>query len=79
MAVQPVPLRVAPCRDLCDWGPTRASDGVRRLFACTGCGSQWARGEPWSPRQADGSWPPGVTEELASTAPAAGAVDSPDS
>jgi hypothetical protein len=57
-------LASSPCRQLCEWGPTRAShDGVP-VFACTGCGSQWVRTEPWAPRQADGSWPPGVREEL---------------
>ena len=66
--VLPVPLRVAPCRTLCDWGPTRAREGGRRLFACTGCGAQWASSEPWTPRQLDGSWPPGVREELAAAA-----------
>ena len=69
-------LAVRPCRQLCDWGPTpRRHDGLP-LFACTGCGSQWVRTEPWSPRQADGSWPPGVREELLSTAPAADAAGS---
>ena len=57
-------LTVSPCRRLCSWGPTRATYDGLPLFACGGCGSQWVRTEPWSPRQADGSWPPGVREEL---------------
>ena len=61
-------LRVSPCRQLCDWGPTKAPDdqlpGALPLFACSGCGSQWVRTQPWAPRQADGSWPPGVREQL---------------
>lgn len=58
-------LAVHPCRSLCQWAATgERSDGLP-LFACAGCGSQWVRTEPWSPRQADGTWPPGVREELA--------------
>lgn len=57
-------LVIAACRDLCDWRPSRATRGDRRLFACTGCGSQWTRRELWAPRQADGSVPAGVREEL---------------
>ena len=69
-----MPLRVSPCLTLCDWGPTRASLDGQRLFACTGCGSQWVRTEPWTPRQADGAVPPGVREELVSTGPAEAAA-----
>jgi hypothetical protein len=72
-----VPLRVSPCRSLCDWRRTR---GAAELFACAGCGSQWARTEAWTPRQADGSWPPGVREELArpelTSGPSAGGAGS---
>ena len=68
------PLRLAPCRTLCAWGPTRVSVGGHRLFACTGCGAQWTRGEPWTPRQLDGSWPPGVREELTGEEPSAESV-----
>ena len=53
-----------PCRSLCCWGPTGQEHAGLPLFACAGCGSQWVRTEPWSPRQADGTWPPGVREEL---------------
>lgn len=58
-------LTIAPCRQLCDWRTTTATYAGKPLFACAGCGSQWVRSEPWAPRQADGSWPPGVKEELA--------------
>ena len=68
-------LAVRACRSLCDWGPTRRTLDGLTLFACAGCGSQWVRSEPWTPRQADGSWPPLVREELTS-APAAGAAGS---
>ncbi|MCW2605980.1 MAG: hypothetical protein JWO60_673 [Frankiales bacterium] len=66
-----VALRISPCRTLCDWGPTRVEQDGERLFACTGCGSQWVPSEPWTPRQADGAVPDGVRAAL-STAPAAG-------
>ncbi|HWH29712.1 MAG TPA: hypothetical protein VNU26_12230 [Mycobacteriales bacterium] len=69
-------LVVHACRSLCQWAPTGSTTGGLRLFACAGCGSEWVRTEPWSPRQADGSWPPGVREELASSGPGAGAAGS---
>lgn len=48
-------LVAAPCRSACDWAPDRDA-----LWSCAGCGTQWRPGEPWTPRQADGSWPPGL-------------------
>ena len=66
-----MPLVVSPCRRLCDWSPIGAG-----LLACGGCGSQWERGQGWTPRQADGSQPPGVAEELRRSAGAAGSADS---
>lgn len=57
-------LIASPCRDLCDWQATQTSYDGKPLIACNGCGSQWVRGEPWSPRQADGSCPPVVQEQL---------------
>ena len=69
----PVALRVSPCRQLCDWRPSRGRD---RLFACAGCGSQWVRTEPWAPRQADGTWPDGVRDELLRSARGGGAAGS---
>jgi hypothetical protein len=68
-----VPLTVSPCRTLCDWGPTGDTAGGLPLFACAGCGSEWVRTQGWSPRNADGSWPPGVREELTGGNGAAGA------
>ena len=35
------------------------------VFACTGCGSEWLRSELWTPVDADGHVPPGITAELA--------------
>jgi hypothetical protein len=57
-------LASRPCRSLCWWAPTDEQHDGLALFACAGCGSQWARTEPWAPRQADGTWPDGVREEL---------------
>lgn len=57
-------LTAHPCRSLCDWQPSRAARRELPLWACTGCGSQWDSSQGWSPRQADGSWPPGVQAEL---------------
>lgn len=56
---------IAPCRSVCDWARTKSTtpDG-RAVLACRGCGSQWVRGEPWTPAQADGSIPVAVRKEL---------------
>ena len=53
-------LAVSPCRTLCDW--TRAD--AAGLFRCGGCGSEWVATERWTPRQADGTVPAAVLEEL---------------
>jgi len=59
----PPPLAMAPCRTLCSWGPTgRLRDGLP-LFACSGCGSEWVRSEPWKPIDADGVVPEAVVTE----------------
>lgn len=71
-----MPLTVSPCRSLCDWVRTPSSYDGQALLACRGCGSQWVRGEPWTPAQADGSRPPAVLEELRRPAGAAGSGDS---
>ena len=71
-----MPLTVSACRSLCDWARTPSSYEGLPLFACRGCGSQWVRSEPWAPRQADGSWPPGVREELSAGADGAGSAGS---
>jgi hypothetical protein len=61
----PPPLAIAPCRTLCSWGPTgRQRDGLP-LFACSGCGSEWVRSEPWKPIDADGVVPQAVAVEAA--------------
>ncbi len=71
------PLVANPCRTLCDWRATRAlaADG-ERLFACTGCGSQWRAGAGWTPANADGRVPPevrAVIEEVTSARNGGGA------
>lgn len=53
-----------PCKDLCDWQPTATMRDGKPLIECNGCGSQWVRGEAWTPRQHDGSCPPAVQAEL---------------
>ncbi len=75
-------LAVHPCRNLCDWSPTRRAE----LWACAGCGSQWETRQGWTPRQADGSWPAGLREVLdrsprgdVTNARRAAAADSADS
>ena len=73
-----MPLAVSPCRRLCDWAAVTAAraDGSARRFACRGCGSEWERGQGWTPQQADGSRPAGIAEELRRPADAAGSADS---
>jgi hypothetical protein len=71
-----VPLTVAACRSLCDWTRTPAVQDGQPLFACRGCGSQWLRGERWTPCQADGSVPREVLAELKRPADAAGSANS---
>ena len=58
------PVVSQPCRSLCWWAATGGEHDGLPLFACAGCGSQWVRSEPWAPRQADGTWPDGVREQL---------------
>ncbi len=57
-------LKSAPCQDKCNWGPTDEVYEDKPLFACGSCGSQWVRTESWTPKQLDGSVPPGVKEEV---------------
>jgi hypothetical protein len=57
-------LAVHPCRELCDWVATKASYAQEGKLACRGCGSEWVRSEPWTPRQADGTVPESVREAL---------------
>lgn len=57
-------LAISPCRNLCDWTATPTPRDTVALFRCGGCGSEWVRSERWTPRQADGTVPPAVLEEL---------------
>lgn len=52
-----MPLVVAPCRSLCSWSAVRGPVPTADLFACSGCGSQWAPDQEWTPVQADGAVP----------------------
>ena len=57
------PLEIAACRRLCSWAETgRLRDG-ERLFACSGCGSEWVASEPWTPIDHTGVIPPAVQAE----------------
>ncbi|MEJ7707472.1 MAG: hypothetical protein WKF82_09515 [Nocardioidaceae bacterium] len=63
-------LDVWPCQSRCDWKPTSqiwANPGhdELRVFACTGCGSEWVRTETWTPVDSSGVVPPEVEAELA--------------
>ena len=53
-----------PCKELCNWAETPTPRDGKKLFECSGCGSQWMRGEPWTPRQHDGTTPPAVQAEI---------------
>lgn len=59
-ATELAPLRVRPCRDLCSWHRTPTEWRGEPLFACRGCGSQWAPSEQWTPRDRDGVVPPEI-------------------
>ncbi|GAA4345202.1 hypothetical protein [Angustibacter luteus] len=57
----PGPLAQEPCQSRCHWLPVEQTTRLPRL-ACTGCGSQWDRSQAWTPRDLDGSIPPGVQD-----------------
>jgi uncharacterized Zn ribbon protein len=59
-----VPLEIAPCLKRCDWGPVDATYDGLRLFACSACGTEWVRSQPWTPRNWDVSIPDTVRAEL---------------
>lgn len=59
-----MPLTISPCRKLCDWGPVDGTYDGLPLFACSACGSEWVRTEPWTPRNWDVSIPASVRAEL---------------
>ncbi len=61
-------LAIWPCQSTCAWLPTGTTWSVVEgeelpLFACAGCGSQWASTEAWTPVDAQGSVPPAIAEE----------------
>jgi hypothetical protein len=53
-----------PCRVQCCWRPTEAVRAGEQVFACTSCGSEWVRSEPWAPVDVDGSRHPALLAEL---------------
>ena len=80
-------LVISPCLALCAWqdaAPAPQTLEDLPLLTCQGCGSQWIRSEPWTPRDADGSVPPAVRRErevrsVGAAEVAAAWVDSADS
>ncbi|MGN6331095.1 MAG: hypothetical protein ACTHOD_05510 [Motilibacteraceae bacterium] len=63
-------LAISPCRRACDWGPTGEllddpQAGVLPMFACSSCGSEWVRTQPWTPARYDGVVPESVRAERA--------------
>lgn len=56
-------LKISACRRLCAWGPTGRLLEQEPVFACTGCGSEWVRSEPWTPIDHTGVVPEAVQEE----------------
>jgi hypothetical protein len=64
-------LAAEPCQSVCVWTRTEESVVVdaagdpAAVFACSGCGSEWLRSEPWTPIDADGHVPPEVNAERA--------------
>jgi hypothetical protein len=53
---------IAGCRSLCGWDDTgRRLDG-ERLFACSGCGSEWVPSQAWTPVDYTGVVPDPVAE-----------------
>ena len=58
------PLVIAGCRSLCGWRDTGQRLDGERLFACTGCGSEWVASQPWTPIDSSGSVPQPVQDEV---------------
>ncbi|HSE10758.1 MAG TPA: hypothetical protein VLB29_18990 [Nocardioidaceae bacterium] len=60
-------LRISACRRLCSWGETPALLDGERIFACSGCGSQWVASEPWTPIDHTGVVPAAVQQAAQET------------
>ena len=58
-------LEIAACRRLCSWSATGQRRDGERLFACSGCGSEWVVSEPWTPVDHTGEVPAAVQTERA--------------
>jgi hypothetical protein len=54
-----------PCRAKCSWSRQHRPTIALPIFRCSGCGSQWARTERWTPRNADGTITAEVQQEAA--------------
>lgn len=57
------------CTGKCDWKPTDEQNDGLRIFACSGCGSEWTSNLGWTPRNADGEVSPEVLAEKAASRP----------
>ena len=62
------PVASWPCQSVCLWRATGEvwADGRHRdlrVFACTGCGSEWVRTEQWTPIDAHGAVPEAIRLE----------------
>jgi hypothetical protein len=56
-------LEIAACRRLCSWHDTGERPAGERLFACTGCGSEWVASQAWTPIDHTGVVPEEVQAE----------------
>lgn len=65
MTVEPPPLAANPCRQQCRWRGTDVLRDGEPVFACTACGSQWVRSQPWAPVDCDGTRAAALAAELA--------------
>lgn len=58
-------LAMAPCLRECRWQATSGSLDGERLFACSGCGSEWVASQEWTPIDWLGEVPDAVRQERA--------------
>lgn len=63
-------IAAEPCQSSCAWTRTTevwcdVEHGDLPVFACSGCGSEWVRTQPWTPIDAAGNIPDEVADERA--------------
>ncbi|MGD8215296.1 hypothetical protein [Aestuariimicrobium sp. Y1814] len=49
-----------PCQTKCNWSARDEFIDGLRVFACSGCHSEWTAAEPWAPANVDGVQPTDV-------------------